>query len=134
MPRYLINEKFLLAASVLVVLVFGGMDVVIAHEGEDHSAKAEQPALSAQGKRVVEALQGYAAAYQSGDIAKIENYVVKGDGFSSLEGTFQDSGWKSYRKHLADELPLFKETSYKLSNIRPYVPGRHGFCHNWITR
>jgi len=99
-----------------------------AHEGEDHSVKPAQPELSAQGKRVVSVLEGYAAAVQSTDIDQIENYVITGDGFSSLEGTFQDLGWQSYRKHMTDEMPMFNDTSYTLSNIRPYVRGDMSFA------
>ncbi len=123
MTRHLFGKKFQSAILVFVVLLFAGIHPAFSHEGEDHDAKAAQPALSAQGKRVVATLEGYAAAVQSGDIAKVENYVVTGDGFSSLEGTFQDMGWDSYRKHMAAEMPLFHDTMYQLSNIRPYVRG-----------
>gem|GEM_PF-2531087 len=115
-------------AVALIVFLAGATGVALAHEGEDHGAEVMQPALSAQGKRVVAALEGYASAYQSGDMDEIEKYVITGDGFSSLEGTYEDLGWESYRKHLAGELPLFKNTRYRLTNIRPYVRGDMAFA------
>jgi len=121
-------EKYLSAATLYVALAVSGIGTAFSHEGEDHSADTAQPALSAQGKRVVSVLEGYAAAVQATDIDQIENYVVTGDGFSSLEGTFQDLGWASYRKHMADEMPLFNDTSYSISNIRPYVRGDMAFA------
>ena len=128
MAKKLFIDKYLLAATVLIVLAVSGVGVSFAHEGEDHSDGAAQTALSAEDKRVVSVLEGYAAAVQAADLAQIESYVITGDGFSSLEGTYLDLGWDSYRKHLADELPLFNDTSYRLSNIRPYVSGDLAFA------
>ena len=119
-------KKCLSMSALFIFLAISG--TAFAHEGEDHRAKAAQPALSAQGKRVVVVLEDYAAAVQSGDIAKIENYVITGEGFSSLEGTFEDLGWQSYRKHMASEMPMFNDTHYTLSNIRPYVRGDMTFA------
>jgi len=120
--------NYLSAATLLVALAVSSTGTTFAHEGEDHSADNMQPALSAQGKRVVSVLEGYAVAVQATNIDQIENYVVTGDGFSSLEGTFLDLGWASYRKHMSDEMPMFNDTSYSLSNIRPYVRGDMAFA------
>lgn len=109
--------------AVLAMLCVTLPGAAVAHEGEDHSEKPMEPALSAQGKRVVATLEGYAAAVQAADIDAMEKYVVANDGFSSLEGTFLDLGWKSYRGHMEKEMPMFKDTEYRLSNIRPYVRG-----------
>ena len=116
-----LNLIWKILGTAIIVLSING--AVFAHEGEVHNDEKEKPALSAQGKRIVDTLENYATAVKSGNIAEIEKYVITGDGFSSLEGTFQDLGWDSYRKHLAAELPLFHDTEYSLSNIRPYVRG-----------
>lgn len=118
----LFSARIFLSTTTLVV-VFALGNIAFAHEGEDHSIDTAQPALSAQGKRVVNVLEKYAAAVQSGEISEIEKYVITSDGFSSLEGAFLDIGWQNYRKHLTDELPLFSDTNYSLSNVRPYVRG-----------
>jgi len=124
MEKQSLTSRFLPAASVLFALAISGTHTSFAHEGEDHDAdKSAGPALSTQEKRVVAALESYAVAVESGDIAQIEKHVVTDEGFSSLEGAFMDSGWESYRKHLAGELPMFKDTTYHISNVRPYVSG-----------
>ncbi len=126
MSKVVPMKKWLSTATLFATVAI--CSLATAHEGEDHSSDSAQPALSAQGKRVVSTLEDYAAAVQSADIAEIEKYVITTDGFSSLEGTNHDAGWQSYRKHLADELPMFNETSYSLSNIRPYVRGDMAFA------
>jgi ketosteroid isomerase-like protein len=49
--------------------------------------------------------------------------MVTDAGFSSIEGTFTDIGWESYRDHLAPEMAMFANTQYQLSDIRPFVSG-----------
>ncbi len=123
MGQQLLATRCLPAATLLVALAVSGINTSFAHEGGEHDAKKGGAALSTQEKRVVAALESYATAVESGDIAQIEQHVVTNDGFSSLEGAFMDSGWQSYRKHLAGELPMFKDTTYQLANVRPYVSG-----------
>ncbi len=110
-------------AAIMLVLCAFFSGAVMAHGGEDHDAKPMEPVLSAQGKRVVATLEGYAAAVQAADIDAMEKYVVANDGFSSIEGTYLDLGWASYRQHMEKEMPMFKDTEYRFSNIRPYVRG-----------
>jgi len=123
--------------AVFLILLVGGFSAAFAHEGSMHADDVEVvlPALSAEEKRVVQALENYAAAVQSGNIDEIEKYVLVGDAFTSLEGANQedaafqedgaylDLGWRNYRKHLAAELPMLNDSSYRLSNIRPFVHG-----------
>jgi ketosteroid isomerase-like protein len=121
-------SKYLMGAVMTVSLAFGTVGVAYSHEGEDHKEKKMERKVSAQGKRVIELLEKYAAAVQAGDISEIEKYVVTDDGFSSLEGTFEDLGWASYRKHLTSELPMFNDVIYKLTNIRPYVKRKMAYA------
>lgn len=121
-------SKYIIAVFAVSWLVLGNVSVALSHEGEDHSKEKTTHKLSAQGKRVVMLLENYAAAVQSGNLSEIEKYVVMGDGFSSLEGTFEDLGWASYRQHLASELPMFNDVSYELANIRPYVKGKMAYA------
>ncbi len=123
MSKQLLFSKCLLTVTALACVVISSTSVVFAHEGEDHDAKAMQPALSAQGKRVVKALNNYAAAVQASDIDAVEKYVITNAGFSSLEGASMDSGWEAARKHMAGEMPMLKDMSYSFSNINPFVRG-----------
>ncbi|HHQ14048.1 MAG TPA: DUF4440 domain-containing protein [Chromatiales bacterium] len=109
--------------AVMLALCVALPGVALAHGGEDHDAKPMEPALSAQGKRVVATLEAYAEAVQAADIDAMEKYVVANDSFTSIEGTFLDLGWASYRQHMEKEMPMFKDTEYRFSNIRPYVRG-----------
>lgn len=121
-------SNYFIAALAIASLALGSAGTAFSHEGEDHNNKEMQHQLSAQGKRVVEVLEKYAAAVQAGDITEIEKYVVTDDGFSSLEGTYEDLGWASYRKHLMSELPMFHDVSYSLTNIRPYVKRKMAYA------
>ncbi len=126
MPQHLPIKKLLFTAAILVAMAV--CSIAIAHEGEAHGDQPAQPPLSYQDKRVVNMLEKYAKAVQTANIAEIEKYFITSDVFSSLEGTSQDLGWESYRKHLAAELPMFNDTNYSLSNIRPYVSGNLAFA------
>ena len=94
-----------------------------AHDGEAETDESANAMLSDDAHRVVDTLNHYAAAVQSADLDKIEEYMVTDAGFSSIEGTFTDFGWQSYREHLTPEIAMFQNTQYKLSDIRPYVSG-----------
>jgi ketosteroid isomerase-like protein len=121
-------SKYIIAVVAIACLVLGNVGVTFSHEGEDHSKEKIQHKLSAQGKRVVSLLENYAVAIQSGNLSEIEKYVVMGNGFSSLEGAFEDLGWDNYRQHLASELPMFNDVTYELTNIRPYVKGKMAYA------
>lgn len=121
-------SKYLIAFFAFAYLSLGNAAVTFSHGDEDHSAEKMQQKLSAQGKRVLSVIEEYAVAVQSGNLSEIEKYVVMDEGFSSLEGTFEDLGWTSYRKHLASELPMFSDISYKLTNIRPYVKRKMAYA------
>ncbi len=121
-------SKYLVAAIAVVFMALGNAGGALSHEGEKHDDKKMVQKLSAQGKRIVEMLEKYAAAVQSGDISEIEKYVVTDEGFSSLEGAFEDRGWASYRKHLEAELPMFNDMTYSLTNIRPYVKRKMAYA------
>ncbi len=123
--------------ATLACLAAGSFGVVLAHEGSIHADDIEvrQLAPSAEEIRVVNALEHYAAAVESGDLEEIEKYVLTENVFTSLEGTnqedsalqedgpFLDQGWINYRKHLALELPMLNDSGYELYNIRPFVHG-----------
>ena len=110
-------------SAILLGLCLALPVVVLAHAGADHAAQPSEPALSAQEKQVLATLAGYAEAVQAANISALERYLLANDDFSSLEGTFLDLGWASYRQHMESELPMFKDMEYRLSNIRPYVHG-----------
>lgn len=118
--------KYLCTAAAVACLAFSS-STVFAHGDEDAGANAEIK-LSAQDKRVVSMLNDYATAVQSGDIETVEKYVVTDDGFTSIDGTFLELGWKGYRKHIADEWPMYSDTRYQLSNIRPFVKGKLAYA------
>ncbi len=109
-------------AFALVLWGLAMADGAWAHGTEKHEP-AVQGSLSQEEQAVVDALNSYAAAFAAKDMDLIESHVITDDRFSSLEGTFQDLGWASYRKHLEPEMAVFGETQYAFSNIRPYVSG-----------
>lgn len=120
-----LSKSFIVVLAV-ACLALGNAGTVFAHKGEDHAKKVQK--LSVQGQRVVAVLKSYAAAVQSGTMSEVEKYVVMDEGFTSLEGTYEDKGWASYRNHLASELPLFSDMSYSFSNIRPYVKRKMAYA------
>jgi ketosteroid isomerase-like protein len=99
-----------------------------AHEGGADEDASANPQLSTEAQQVVDTLHAYAAAVQSTDLEKIAGFMVTDAGFSSIEGTFTDIGWESYRDHLAPELAMFEDTQYTLSDIRPYVSGEMAYA------
>jgi len=125
MTKQLFINKYQFAVTVFIALAISSIGVSFADGDGDHShsAKSAPLSLSAQDKLVVATLEGYAKSVQSGDITKIEKYFVTDEGFTSLEGTFLDAGWASYREHLVKEMPMFNDVHYQLNNIRPYVNG-----------
>jgi len=114
--------------SRLVIFLLGMMATgitgpLIAHEDEPDKDASADAMLSAEARQVVDTLNAYAAAVQSTNLETISDYMVTDAGFSSIEGTFTDLGWQSYRDHLAPEMAMFQDTQYQLSDIRPYVSG-----------
>jgi ketosteroid isomerase-like protein len=112
-----------LAMFVLGLLAVGAGAPTSAHEGAAKPDESANSTLSVEARQVVDTLNHYAAAMQSTNMQKIEEYMVTDAGFSSIEGTFTDIGWQSYREHLAPEMAMFENTQYELSDIRPYVSG-----------
>jgi hypothetical protein len=120
-------SKYLMSATVAISLSFGSAGA-LAHGGEDHDDKPAELKLSAQGKRIVSMLGKYATAVETQNLGDLESFVITDNNFTSFEGTYPDVGWKSYRKHLTDEWPMFNDTVYHLSNIRPYVKGKMAYA------
>jgi ketosteroid isomerase-like protein len=117
------RAKISLAMFLLVLLTIVAAGPLPAHEGEAKQDESADSMLSDEARQVVDTLNHYAAAVQSANLQKIEEYMVTNAGFSSIEGTFTDIGWESYRDHLAPEMAMFANTQYQLSDIRPYVNG-----------
>ncbi len=106
----------------LSLAVVANLSVSWAH-GDDEHGELDQVVFSEEQEAVVDALHSYAAAVEAGDMDEVERYVVMDDRFSSIEGTYVDLGWASYRDHLAPEMAMFVNTSYGYSDIRPFVSG-----------
>lgn len=101
------------------------------HEGEEQGKEQLAP-LSAAEQEIADFLAAYAKAFASGDLQRIETFFIADERLSYFEGTFVDRGWASYRKHLAEELPVFSDTSYTISDIRPQVDGNMAFAtYSW---
>jgi ketosteroid isomerase-like protein len=109
-------------------MVCGG---VLAHQGEDGSSRVAN-ALGPDAQAVVDTLNRFATAFQSADIEVIHS-LISGDGvFSHFEGAFADWSWDSYAGHLAEEMPLFSETQYKITNVHPETEGGMAFAtYDW---
>ncbi len=99
----------------------------LAHEGAGAGPAAER-ALDAEARAVVAVLEAFAAAYEATDIEAIRALTLPDGHFSHFEGSFADWSWDSYAGHLAEELPLFSETRYRLANIRPETGGAMAFA------
>jgi ketosteroid isomerase-like protein len=108
---------------VLALLAAGAAAPISAHEDTAPEDGTANSTLSVEARQVVDTLNGYAAAVQTANMQKVEEFMVTDSGFSSIEGTFTDIGWQSYKEHLAPELAMFTKTQYELSDIRPYVSG-----------
>jgi len=100
--------------------------------GQAHERAGEGPAmdeaLDAESRAVVAALEAFAAAYEATDIEAIRALTLPDGHFSHFEGTFADWSWDSYAGHLAEEMPLFAETRYRLANIRPEAGNAMAFA------
>jgi len=105
------------------LLTVGAAAPTSAHEGAEKQDGSVNSTLSVEARQVVDTLNHYAAAVQSANMQNVEEYMVTDAGFSSIEGTFTDIGWQSYRDHFAPEMAMFTNTQYQLSDIRPYVSG-----------
>ena len=112
-----------LVMTFLIMLpLAGGTGIADAHEGEDHKP-AGPLASDPDSRAVVGTLESYAQAVTSNELSRIKPLLVAGDDFSYFEGTFVNIGWQSYSEHMAPEMALFEKTSYRLSDIRPFVSG-----------
>ena len=102
-----------------------------AHEGEEDGMPAPAE-FSAEQQAVADVLAEYAAAFQNSDIAAIRALTTVAGGFSFFEGTFADFSWDSYAKHLGEEMPLFAETAFSITNVRPEIGGGMAFAtYDW---
>ena len=99
----------------------------LAHEGPGEGPEAGRT-LDAESRAVVAVLEAFAAAYAATDIEGIQALTLPDGHFSHFEGTFADWSWDSYAGHLAEELPLFSDTRYRLANIRPETGGAMAFA------
>jgi len=113
----------LLLVSVCASLV----NITWGHEGEEKTSE-DAISLSADEQKIADFLSDYAQAFASGDIQRIETFFLSDERLSYFEGTFVDRGWASYKKHLADELPVFSETRYAITDIRPGVESDLAFA------
>ncbi len=110
----------MLAAAALPGLGLG-------HEGAGEGPAADG-ALDAGSRAVVAVLEAFAAAYEATDIEAIRALTLPDGHFSHFEDTFADWSWDSYARHLAEELPLFSDTRYRLTNIRPEAGSAMAFA------
>lgn len=102
-----------MAAVISAIMAWG-------HEGEEQNNKQIAP-LSAAEQEIADFLTTYAEAFASGDLQRIETFFVTDERLSYFEGAFVNRGWASYSKHLAEELPVFSETQYTITDVRPQV-------------
>jgi ketosteroid isomerase-like protein len=93
-----------------------------AHEGEPHAIAPAAP-LAGDERAVAEVLGQYAAALSANDLDRVRPLLVAGDGFSYFEGSFVNVGWQSYHDHLAPEMAMFENPSYRVTDLRPFVNG-----------
>lgn len=114
--------KILLAAACVSIV-----QSVSGHEGEEKTID-NNISLSAGEQEIADFLSAYAQAFASGDIERIETFYLNDERMSYFEGAFVDRGWESYKKHLAEELPVFSDTQYSITEIRPQVESTLAFA------
>ncbi len=88
------------------------------------------PAMGSSPEEAVkQTLLNYAAAIESMDISRVEQYVVTSQGFSVFENGHINQGWTDYRDHhLAPELKMFRKIEYRYENINAHVSGGLAFA------
>ncbi len=111
----------------LAAVAVGLAGIGWAHEDDEQNA-GQAVTLSIAEQAVADRLAAYAEAFVSGDLQRIEGFFLADERLSSFEGSYADWGWASYRKHLAEELPLFSETRYRVTDVRPQVDGELAFA------
>ena len=124
-----ISRNFCLGVGLLIVLIIPGN--TFAHAGEESDAEASAD-LSPEGRAVVTALESFAAAFQASDIEQMHRLTLADGQFSHFEGAFADWSWESYANHLAEEMPLFTDTRYLVTNVRPTTDENIAFAtYDW---
>lgn len=102
-----------------------------AHEGEQHAAPAAAP-LSGDALAVSAVLEQYAAALTANDLDRVKPLLVDGDAFSYFEGSYVNVGWQSYHDHLAPEMAMFEQPTYRITDLRPFVSGDLAYAtYSW---
>lgn len=124
-----ISRAFCLILGLLIVLVIP--DHAFAHAGEESDAEA--PAnVNPEGRAVITALESFAAAFQASDVEQMRRLTSADGQFSHFEGAFADWSWESYANHLAEEMPLFTDTQYRVTNVRPTTDENIAFAtYDW---
>lgn len=111
----------LLATSLLLASAAG------AHEGKTHASPASAP-LAGSALAVAEVLAQYATALTANDLEAVRPLIADERAFSYFEGSHVDSSWQDYHDHLAPEMALFEQPTYRISDVRPYVVGDLAFA------
>jgi ketosteroid isomerase-like protein len=124
-----IRTKLFACLSSLALCLASGN--IVAHQGDDDEAQSSA-ALDTEQQAVVNTLEAFAVAFQNANVDAIRTLTLADDGFSHFEGAFVDWSWDSYAGHLAEEMPLFTETRYQVSNVRPETQGGMAFAtYDW---
>jgi len=117
--------------SMGLLIVSLGSGGIGAHQAEEGDGQLMVP-LDAEAQAVVDTLESFAAAFQRGDVGAIRALTPMDGEFSHFEGTFTDWSWDSYAGHLAEEMPVFSETRYLITNVRPETGGGMAFAtYDW---
>ncbi|MGD9599306.1 MAG: nuclear transport factor 2 family protein [Steroidobacteraceae bacterium] len=95
---------------------------VCAHEGETHASPAGAP-LTGSALAVAAVLGQYATALSVNELEAVRPLIADESAFTYFEGSHVDHGWQSYREHLAPEMALFEQPSYRISDVRPFIVG-----------
>ncbi len=78
---------------------------------------------------VKQTLKAYAAAIESMDITRVEQFVVTSRDFSVFENGHVNLGWLDYRDHhLAPELKAFQSIEYRYEDINVRAADRMAFA------
>ena len=94
-------------------------------------------AAKGEAAAVVEAIEGYASAFEAKDLEKMAMYVHPDTLF--FEGTYINRGWVDYRdNHIAEEMEQFDDFEYRLESIDAHSDGDNAWAtmdyratYNW---
>ncbi len=116
-----------LAAATTALIALGAAAPAFAHGDETHQPVAAAPSTP-DTRAVVAVLNQYAAAISANRIDDVKPLLAPGNDFSFFEGTYVNVGWQSYHDHMAPEMKLFKDPSYRFTDIRPYASGNLAYA------